>query len=60
MGVLGACTDVGRAITFAISNDNIRGPVNVTSPSPMKMKDFGKTIGSVLHRHIGFLFRPLP
>lgn len=42
--------DVARAIAFAIGNDNIRGPVNVTSPSPMKMKDFGKTIGSVLHR----------
>ena len=42
--------DVARAIAFAIDNDNIRGPVNVTSPSPMKMKDFGKTIGSVLHR----------
>ena len=42
--------DVARAIAFAIGNDNIRGPVNVTSPSPMKMRDFGKTIGSVLHR----------
>ena len=42
--------DVARAIAFAIDNDNLRGPVNVTSPSPMKMKDFGKTIGSVLHR----------
>jgi uncharacterized protein len=42
--------DVARAITFAIGNDNICGPVNVTSPSPMKMKDFGKTIGSVLNR----------
>jgi uncharacterized protein len=42
--------DVARAIAFAIGNENIRGPVNVTSPSPMNMKDFGKTIGSVLHR----------
>jgi uncharacterized protein len=42
--------DVARAIVFAIGNENIRGPVNVTSPSPMKMKDFGKTIGSVLNR----------
>ena len=42
--------DAARAITFAIGNENIRGPVNVTSPSPMKIKDFGKTIGSVLHR----------
>jgi len=42
--------DVVRAIAFAIKNDKLRGPVNVTSPSPIKMKDFGKTIGSVLHR----------
>lgn len=42
--------DVVRAILFVIDNDNLRGSVNVTSPSPMQMKDFGITIGSVLHR----------
>ncbi|WP_045516642.1 TIGR01777 family oxidoreductase [Neobacillus niacini] len=42
--------DVVRAIVFAIKNDQLRGPVNVTSPSPLRMNDFGKTIGSVLHR----------
>ncbi|MEH7013823.1 TIGR01777 family oxidoreductase [Neobacillus niacini] len=42
--------DVVRAIVFAIKNDQLRGPVNVTSPSPLQMDDFGKTIGSVLHR----------
>ncbi|UAC49832.1 TIGR01777 family oxidoreductase [Bacillus aquiflavi] len=42
--------DAVRAIVFALENDNLRGPVNVTSPSPVQMKDFGKTIGSVLHR----------
>ncbi|MFZ7946033.1 TIGR01777 family oxidoreductase [Neobacillus sp. 19] len=42
--------DVVRAISFAIENDHLRGPVNVTSPSPTKMKEFGKTIGTVLHR----------
>lgn len=42
--------DVVRAISFAIENDHLRGPVNVTSPSPIKMKEFGKTIGTVLHR----------
>jgi uncharacterized protein (TIGR01777 family) len=42
--------DVVRAISFAVHNDRLRGPVNVTSPSPMKMRDFGKTIGFVLKR----------
>lgn len=43
-------TDVVRAIVFAIKNDKLRGPVNVTSPSPLQMDAFGKTIGTVLHR----------
>ena len=38
--------DVARAISFASENDKISGPVNVTSPTPMKMKDFGKTIAA--------------
>jgi uncharacterized protein (TIGR01777 family) len=42
--------DVVRAIVFAVENDNLCGPVNVTSPSPLTMKNFGKTIGSVLER----------
>ena len=42
--------DVARAIAFGLGNDKMRGPVNVTSPFPKKMKDFGQTIGSVLHR----------
>ncbi|MFS0777501.1 TIGR01777 family oxidoreductase [Neobacillus sp. 3P2-tot-E-2] len=43
-------TDVVRAIVFALKNDRLCGPVNVTSPSPVQMNDFGETIGSVLHR----------
>ena len=43
-------TDVVRAIVFALENNQLSGPVNVTSPSPLQMNDFGKTIGSVLHR----------
>lgn len=42
--------DVVRAIVFALKNDSLHGPVNVTSPSPVQMNEFGKTIGSVLHR----------
>jgi uncharacterized protein len=42
--------DVVRAISFAIKNDHLNGPVNVTAPSPLRMRDFGKTIGSVIKR----------
>ncbi|MCM3567638.1 TIGR01777 family oxidoreductase [Neobacillus mesonae] len=42
--------DVVRAIVFAIKNDQLTGPVNVTAPSAVQMKEFGKTVGSVLHR----------
>ncbi|SDN38402.1 TIGR01777 family oxidoreductase [Bacillus sp. OK048] len=43
-------TDVVRSILFAIENNHVSGPVNVTSPTPLQMNDFGRTIGSVLHR----------
>ncbi|WP_342431537.1 TIGR01777 family oxidoreductase [Neobacillus sp. FSL H8-0543] len=43
-------TDVIQSIAFAIETSELSGPVNVTSPSPVRMKAFGKTIGSVLHR----------
>lgn len=42
--------DVVRAISFAIENDNLSGPVNVTSPFSLQMKDFGRAISAVLHR----------
>ncbi|MDF2858438.1 MAG: dependent epimerase family protein [Neobacillus sp.] len=43
-------TDVIRSIAFAIETSELSGPVNATSPSPCRMEDFGKTIGSVLQR----------
>lgn len=42
--------DVARAIIFAITNDNIHGAMNVTTPNPMRMKPFGQTLGKVLGR----------
>lgn len=42
--------DVARAISYVIENDQLRGPVNVTSPNPLQMKEFGRTVASVLHR----------
>lgn len=42
--------DVVHAILFSINQKNINGIVNFTSPNPVTMKEFGKTIGEVLHR----------
>lgn len=43
-------TDVVRAILYAITSDHLSGPINVTAPNPLRMNEFGKSIGSVLHR----------
>jgi len=40
--------DVARAIYFAITNNDIHGPFNVTAPHATRMKDFGITIASVM------------
>ncbi|GEN83206.1 epimerase [Sporosarcina luteola] len=42
--------DVVRAISFVVENERLQGPVNVTAPSPLRMKEFGKVIGNVLKR----------
>lgn len=42
--------DVAQSIYFALEQETLQGAVNVTAPNSVKMKDFGKTIGSVLHR----------
>lgn len=43
-------TDAARLILFAIENKDVSGPLNVTSPEPLKMKEAGKTIGEVMNR----------
>lgn len=42
--------DVVRAILFALEHQELKGPVNVTSPTPVTMGDFGRSIASLLHR----------
>jgi uncharacterized protein len=42
--------DVVKGILFIINNDEVKGPVNFTAPNPVKMKEFGQTVGMVLHR----------
>ncbi|WP_409291572.1 TIGR01777 family oxidoreductase [Peribacillus sp. SCS-37] len=42
--------DAVNAILFALNSPEISGPVNITSPNPVRMDEFGKTAGAVLHR----------
>ncbi|MFE8698721.1 TIGR01777 family oxidoreductase [Cytobacillus sp. FJAT-53684] len=42
--------DIIGGIEFTISNESIEGPVNFTAPTPVSMKEFGRTLGSVLQR----------
>jgi uncharacterized protein len=42
--------DVVQAISFAIQEENLRGPVNFISPNPVQMDAFGKELAKVLHR----------
>lgn len=42
--------DIAKAIRFVIENKSIEGPVNLTAPTPVTMKELGKTLGDVLNR----------
>jgi len=50
-------SDVAGAILFAISNESLQGPVNVTAPNPVRNSEFTKTLASVLSRPAIF---PMP
>jgi uncharacterized protein len=43
-------SDVVRAMRFLIENERASGPYNLTAPNPVRMKDFGRAVGSVLRR----------
>jgi uncharacterized protein (TIGR01777 family) len=49
--------DVVGAFIFALENDAVRGPVNVTAPEPVTNKEFSRTLGRVLRRPA---FAPVP
>ena len=42
--------DVVGGLLFALDNDDVRGPVNVTAPEPVTNKELSKALGYVLHR----------
>jgi uncharacterized protein (TIGR01777 family) len=52
-----ALADVVGAFLFALTNDVLRGPVNVASPQPVRNREFVKALGAALHRPSIF---PLP
>jgi len=45
-----ALEDAVGAIAFALENDSLRGPVNVSSPQPVTNREFTQTLGRVLRR----------
>ncbi|MFS0562324.1 TIGR01777 family oxidoreductase [Terribacillus sp. 179-K 1B1 HS] len=42
--------DAAGLIAYAIDNESIEGPLNVTAPSPRRNKDFSKTLAMTLRR----------
>ncbi|MGO4889820.1 TIGR01777 family oxidoreductase [Anaerobacillus sp. MEB173] len=42
--------DAIRMILFALENDLIQGPLNVTAPNPVQMREMGKEISNVIGR----------
>ncbi|GEK34639.1 TIGR01777 family oxidoreductase [Kurthia sibirica] len=42
--------DVARAIDFILHDESISGPVNITSPNPVRMTQIGQTISTILQR----------
>jgi uncharacterized protein (TIGR01777 family) len=42
--------DAVRALEYILHNEHLSGPVNITTPFPVRMKQFGKTIARALHR----------
>lgn len=39
-----------RAVQFALDHDDLRGPVNLTSPNPSTVADYTSALGRALHR----------
>jgi uncharacterized protein len=42
--------DVVRIMSFIMDHEEIEGPINVTAPHPVTMKEFGQTIAKVINR----------
>lgn len=42
--------DVIGIIKYALENDSISGPINITAPEPVRNREFSSVLGKVLHR----------
>src|SRR5262249_22600422 len=42
--------DIVGILRLALDNADARGPIDGTAPNPVTNRDFGKTLGRVLHR----------
>jgi len=42
--------DAIRAMLFALENESLSGPLNITAPYPVTMREFCRTLGSALRR----------
>jgi len=42
--------DVVDIILFAIKTEALKGPVNMTAPTPLRMKEFSAGLGDAIHR----------
>lgn len=42
--------DLVRVISFCLTKETLKGPVNAVTPSPVTNRTFTRTLGSVLHR----------
>jgi hypothetical protein len=42
--------DWTRMVRWAIDTDTIKGPLNLTAPSPVRNREFAHAVGSALHR----------
>ena len=52
-----ALDDLVAVISYALSNETLRGPVNAVAPNPVTNYEFTKTLGRVLRRPTLF---PMP
>lgn len=42
--------DVAGAIAFALEREDLRGPINMTAPQPVRQREFARALGRVLRR----------
>ena len=45
--------DVARAMLFCLENSELHGPVNLSSPNPIRQGDLARTLGTLLNRPAG-------